>query len=225
VERGASLTLTPEPDEVQRTADGVVRATQDAGGYVQRSQVDTGEAGGTATFTLRVPSARLAEAIAALSRLAPVAATSQDATDITAATASAADRLADARAERQALLRALGRATTDREIASIKARLADNRATITRRTAALDALRRRADFATVSVLVEGRQGAAGGAHGGGWTPGDALHDAGRVLETAGGVALVAAAGLAPLAILALLVALAARGVRRRRREAALDHAR
>ena len=97
-----------------------------------------------------------------------------------------------------------------------------SRATIARRAAALDALRRRADLATVNVLVEGREGAAGGTHGGGWTPGDALHDAGTILQTAGGVALVGLAGLAPLAVLAALIALAARTARRRRREAALD---
>jgi hypothetical protein len=79
---------------------------------------------------------------------------------------------------------------------------------------------RRANFATVQVSVEGTGKPKQG--GGAWTPRDALHDAGRVLEIAGGVALIAAAVLAPLALLAALAATLARGARRRRREAALD---
>ncbi|WCB96819.1 hypothetical protein DSM104299_05587 [Baekduia alba] len=222
VQRAAELTLTPSPGDVQDTADGVVRETQAAGGYVQQSSVATRDDGGTASFTLRIPSAHLDDALAGLSKLAHVGALNQSASDITAETASAADQLSDARAERQALLRALGRATTDRQIASLKARLRDNRSEIAQRKGALDAQRRRADLATVAVNVQGTGQADSGDGGGAWTPRDALHDAGRVLEVAGGVALIALAILAPLAILALLALLAARGLRRHRRETALD---
>jgi hypothetical protein len=223
VQRAADLTLTPKPDDVQKTADGVVRETQAAGGYVQRSDIATRDDGGEATFTLRIPSARLDDTLARLSKLAHVGALSQSATDITAAVVSAADQLADARAERAALLRALGKATTDRQIASLKARLADNRSEIAQRKGALDAQRRRADLATVSVTVQGT-GEATKTDDGTWTPRDALHDAGRVLEIAGGVALIALAVLAPLAILGGLASLASRALRRRRREGALDGA-
>jgi hypothetical protein len=223
VERAAALTLTPAPDDVQDTADGVVRETQAAGGYVQHSDVATRDGGGDASFTLRIPSARLDDTLARLSKLAHVGALSQSASDITAQTASAADQLSDARAERQALLRALGRATTARQIASLKARLRDNRSEIAQRKGTLDAQRRRADLATVAVTVEGTGAPAKGEDGGGaWTPRDALHDAGRVLEVAGGVALIALAVLAPPAILAALALLAGRTVRRHRRETALD---
>jgi hypothetical protein len=223
VERAAELTLTPAPADVQDTADGVVREALAAGGYVQHSDVSVRDGGGEASLVLRIPTARLDDTLARLSKLAHVGALSQSATDITAQTASAADRLAEARAERRALLRALGRATTDRQIASLKARLRDNRAEIARRQAALDGQRRRADLATVAVTVEGTGSAAKDDNSGGaWTPRDALHDAGRVLEVAGGVALIALAVLAPLAVLAALALLAGRSVRRHRREAALD---
>ena len=132
-----------------------MRETQAAGGYVQRSDIATRDGGGEATFTLRIPSARLDDTLARLSKLAHVGALSQSASDITAAVVSAADQLSDARAERRALLRALGKATTDRQIASLKARLADNRSEIAQRKGALDAQRRRADLATVSVTVQG----------------------------------------------------------------------
>jgi hypothetical protein len=223
VQRAAELTLTPAPDDVQDTADGVVRETQAAGGYVQHSDISTSDGGGSATFTLRIPSARLDDTLSRLSKLAHVGALNQSASDITSAFVSAADQLSDARAERSALLRALGKATTGRQIASLKARLRDNRSEIAQRKGALDAQRRRADLATVSVTVQGT-GNATNKGGGAWTPRDALHDAGRVLEIAGGVALIALAVLAPLAILAALALLACRTLQRRRREGALDGA-
>jgi hypothetical protein len=224
VERGAELTLTPAPDAVQETADGVIRATQGNGGYVQQSSIQTRDDGGSASFTLRVPSRRLDATLADLSKLAHVGALNQSSQDITAQTASAADRLSDARAQRRALLQALGRASTDRQVAALKARLRDNGAEIARRRGELEAQNRRADVATVAVSIEGT-GTAEPEDDGAWTPGDALHDAGRVLEVAGGVALIALAVLAPLGVLALLTWPASRALRRRRREAALDGAR
>jgi hypothetical protein len=70
----------------------------------------------------------------------------------------------------------------------------------------------------VTIEGTGKPKAGGGA----WTPRDALHDAGRVLQVAGGVAVIALAVLLPLGILAVLALLAARALRRRRREIALD---
>lgn len=220
VERAAALTLTPAPDDVQDVADGVVRETQAAGGYVAQSSVSTTDGGGSAHFLLRIPTARLDDALARLSKLAHVGSLTQDATDITTTFTSAAERLSDARAERRALLRALGRASTDREVAALKARLRANRSEISRRKGELAAVARRARMATVNVDVEGTGRPAD--QGGAWTPGDALHDAGRVLEVAGGVALIAGAALAPLAVLGALAAALTRTARRRRREAALD---
>jgi hypothetical protein len=221
VQRAAELTLTPAADDVQDVTDGVVRETQAAGGYVQRSEIATQDGGGTASLTLRIPSARLDAVLGRLSKLAHVGALTQAGTDITATTVSAADRLADARDERRALLRALGRARTDRQIVGLKARLRDNRSQIAARKGALDAVRRRADLATVGVSVQGTGRPSEGG-GGAWTPRDALRDAGRVLEVAGGVALIALAVLAPPAVLAALAWLAVRTLRRRRRETALD---
>jgi hypothetical protein len=225
VERAASLTLTPAPADVQDTTDGVVRTTQAAGGYVQNSNVTTRANSGSAQFTLRIPAAHLDAALAQLSKLAHVGALDQSSDDITAQTSSAADHLAEATAERKALLRALGAATTTERIASLKARLADNRRAIAARRAALTTQQRRAQLATVAVDVEGRRGAAArhtDDSGGPWSPGDALHDAGRVLAIALGVALIALAVLLPLALLAALGALGARQLRRLRREVALD---
>jgi uncharacterized protein DUF4349 len=223
VERAAQLTLTPPADEVQSVAEGVTHTTQELGGYVESSQVTTNGQGGSGSLRLRIPSARLASAIERLSALAPVGSLSQGATDITGATGSAAERVADARGERTALLRALGRATTDREIASLRERLRLNRSRLARARGALESLRRRARLSTVDVTVRASADGNGGSDGGGaWTPRDALGDALRVLQVAAGVALVGAAALVPALVLGGAGVLAGRVVTRRRREQALD---
>ncbi len=56
---------------------------------------------------------------------------------------------------------------------------------------------------------------------GAWTPGDALDDAGRILQVIVGILLVVGALLAALALLVLAAVLAARLMRRRRRNAVL----
>ena len=53
-------------------------------------------------------------------------------------------------------------------------------------------------------------------------PGDALDDAGRILEVSAGVLLVAGALALPVGLVALLVWLAMRQAAQRRRERALD---
>jgi len=223
VEKSTQLSLSTTADGVQDAADGVVRVVQSLGGFVESSQVTTTGRGGTATFRLRVPVTRLDEAVRRLSALAHVASLTQSAQDITASFVSTASRLSDARAERRALLRALGKATTANEIASLRARLRLNASEIAAYKGELNALRRRADFAHVDVTIEGH-GRAPSAGAGAWTPRDALHDALRVLEVAAGVLVVGAAALAPIALLAALAALGARSLRRRRREQALDAA-
>ena len=72
----------------------------------------------------------------------------------------------------------------------------------------------------IDAILSGKPAAKHG--GGAWTPRDALHDAGRVLQVAGGVALIALAVLLPIGLLALLALPLARTLRRRRRETVLD---
>ena len=221
VERSTRLELSA--NDVQTATDGVVRATQAAGGFVQSSQVATGDGRSTASFILRVPTSRLDDALARLSRLGHVRSLQQSADDITGAYDGASGRLTEARAERRGLLRALARATTAREVSSLRARVADNRRALRRYQRDFNAVRNRADLATVSVeLVSApRRHAAALGHGS-WTPGDAAHDAVRVLEVSAGVALVALAVLVPLTLVGAAGGFAAVALRRRRREAALS---
>ncbi|HEY8641055.1 MAG TPA: DUF4349 domain-containing protein, partial [Solirubrobacterales bacterium] len=84
-------------------------------------------------------------------------------------------------------------------------------------------LQRRANFSHVSLeVVTGNQATIPGAGGGHWTIGDALHDAGRVLAVAAGVALLAMAVALPLALLGGAAWAARRIYLRRAREQTLS---
>jgi hypothetical protein len=227
VQRSAELVLQVPTGKFDSTSDDVVRTVDRFGGIVANSTSASGDgSGGEANFELRIPTGRLDDALAALSKLGHVTQRSQDLVDITGSFTSAAARLSDARAERRGLLKALGRASTKQQIDSLRARLRDVRSQIARLNGALEALRRRADLSTVSVTVRGggSESDPGAGSGASWTPGDAARDAVRVLEVIAGVLLIALAIAAPLGILALLGAFGVRATRRRRREAALDPA-
>ncbi|MCW3015373.1 MAG: hypothetical protein JWO02_2465 [Solirubrobacterales bacterium] len=227
VEQTTRLSLTTSAGKLQEVADGVVRVTQAAGGVVEQSSVDSTDRGGTAAFTLSVPSAKADETVKRLSALAHVSSMSQSATDITGSFVSVVDRLSDARAERRALLKALDAAKTPEGIARLRDRIRANRAEIATLKGQLNGLRNRANNTVLSVTLTARgaeAGDKGGAGGGSWTPGDAAGDALRVLEVAAGVLLITLAVALPLGLLLAPALLGARVARRRRREQALDAA-
>jgi hypothetical protein len=220
-ERSATMTLAARPRQIDAVAAGILRVTDNAGGFVASSTVSDG--GGS--FELRIPSERLDKALADLSRLAKVRERSQSSRDITAETVSARERLREARREREGLLNALAKATTINETEAIKARLRSVNREIASARSAVRRVVNRADYANVSVeLVAERGGAAVPGDDGRWTPGDAARDAVRVLEVAAGIGVIALALLLPLALLGGLATAAARVIGRRRRERALDMA-
>jgi hypothetical protein len=218
VERSTALDLTTSSEDFQDVVNGIVRETKAAGGVVASSQVVAGGDGGSASFVLRVPDDRAGAAVARIGELADVASLSESTQDITGAFTSVQDRLQDARDERAALLRALGRAGTGAEADRIERRLRRARSRISRLEGGLRSLRRRSTSSRIDVSVGTREGAGVGA--GTWTPGDAARDALRVLEVVAGIALVVAAVLVPFALLALL-GVGVQRARRRRRESVL----
>jgi hypothetical protein len=220
VERSASLALAAPPDEVERVADGIGRVTDEVGGFVAAASVSSN--GGD--FSLRIPTARLDDALARLSRLAHVRERERRSQDITAQSVSARTRLREAEAERRSLLRQLARADTPNETASVRARLRTVSREIEAARARVRRVDNRASFADVTVSLVSDEDVGGAAADGQWTPGDAAADAVRVLEVAVGVALVALAAALPLLLMLLLAWLASRQVVRRRRERALDMA-
>jgi hypothetical protein len=219
VERSVTITLGTSRRQVDRVATEIGDVTADLGGYVARSSISSSGGG---DLQLRIPTRRLDTAIQRLSKLAKVTDLSRSSQDITAAVVSARDQLQDARAERKALLTQLATATTINETESIRARL---RIVSNEIAAARNTLRRRtnrANFADVAVTLGIARGEDNDDEGGAWTPGDAFHDALRVLEVIAGVAVIAAAIAIPLLVAWLLGWMARRGVTRRRRERALD---
>jgi hypothetical protein len=218
-QRAASLTLAPKPEAVQSVADQVAQLTVREGGFVQSSHVSRQSgAGGSAELRLSVPSAHLTAALASLGRLAPTREESQSLQDITDQYGAARRKLADAVAERQALLRALARASTQSQIESLHARIALAAGAVTRARTAFGAISRRGSNSTVEVTVLG-DAHAGSEHS---TLGNGLHDALDVLKAVAVVLLVALAVLVPLAIVLALIALTRRASRRRLRERALS---
>jgi hypothetical protein len=119
----------------------------------------------------------------------------------------------------------LAAAATETARASRRAALRRAEQRIVLRKRDLAALNREVAYATVDLTITGTRRHTGpAAHGSSWTPGDALHDAGRVLEVSLGIALVVLAVCVPLGLLAGAAALAARLLVRRRRDHALDMA-
>jgi hypothetical protein len=216
VQRGVEMTLAAPRRQIDGVAAQIGDITAALGGYVARSSVSTASGG---DLQLRIPTRRLDTAVQRLSKVAKVRGLTRTAEDITGAFVSARSRLSDARAERKSLLKQLANATTLNETESIRARLRDVSREIAVARASLQRVSNRANFADVTItLVATRGGAAAGT----WTPGDAFHDALRVLEVIAGVAVIAAAVAVPLLVAWLLGWLARRGLTRRRRERALD---
>lgn len=220
VERSAEVTLAARPRDIDKAAAGILRVTDQVGGYVVSSTVSSGSSG---QFELRVPERRLADALTRLSRVAHVRQRTQSAQDITGEVVSVRERLTDARTERRGLLRQLARADTTNETASIRARLRLVSGQIAAAKRDLRRVQTRASYSSIAVtLLAERRRAAAGDEDGSWTPGDALDDAVRILELGAGVLLVALAIVLPLGLLALPAWLATRHAAQRRRERALD---
>jgi len=224
IERSANLTLGTDPDQVQAVAGKVIDVLGRYRGIVLSSSVrDGGEGEAGATFEVLIPSGRLGAALTDLSAIADVRSRSENTLDITAPFVSSRERLRDARAEAEGLLRQLAAASTDSERASVKAQLRIVRGRIAAFRSQVNRLQRRANFSHVSLeVVTGNQATIPGAGGGHWTIGDALHDAGRVLAVAAGVALLAMAVALPLALLGGAAWAARRIYLRRAREQTLS---
>jgi hypothetical protein len=214
-QQAASVSLATPPGNVQAVANSVARVAVSDGGYVQGSNVQVQQKGTSeASIVLSVPSEHLSMALRSIGGLAALGGESQSSQDITGTYESARRRVADASAERQALLHALAAASTQGEIDSLRARLSQASAALTSAHAALAAVSRRASTAEVEVSIVGEARSASE----GSTLHRGLHDAGEVLS----FVVVVAAVLVPLALV-LLVLGAGRGAwRRYRRERVLE---
>jgi hypothetical protein len=227
VERGAELVLRSAPGEIEADAKEVFATVRAAHGIVLDSSIHdwTANAGShageaRAGFELLIPSGRLGDTMASLSRIAAVRSRHESTSDITAPTMTVRDRLRDSEAKIEGLLAQLANTASDEERATVEGELRRERRRAAALRGQLDRLHRRARFARVTVRIEG--GATGDSGSASWGVDDALGDAGRILVIAAGVVVIGLAALAPLALIALLAWLASRAWVRRRREQALS---
>jgi hypothetical protein len=219
VARGASLTLASSPAQLQGVANEVVSSTQRLGGIVESSNVSVHGLSSYASFSLSVPSARLAQLISTLSSLTAVRSLDQSASDITNSYDQASTQLADEKAQRQALTRALAQASTLTQAQTIQQKIAAEDSAIAATTDHVGALLTRGHNAGVSVQIVATSAAAGA--GGSGPVKRALNDSLAVLDVALAIALVALAIVLPVGLVALLLFWAASAVRQRARERAL----
>jgi hypothetical protein len=209
IERSSYIVLGTKPGEVSGAAAKVYEAVHAAGGYVLNSSVQSGTTGATgASFELSIPTAKLDDALGAISAIAEVRERHDATNDITAPTVSVAEELADSNAAIEGLLKQLGEVETEAEQESVEARLREERRHHAAIRASLDHLHQRALMSEVSVRIVTKDGAGvtpPSKDNGDWGVGDALHDAGHILTIAAGVTLVGLAILAPFALLALIL--------------------
>jgi hypothetical protein len=218
--QSVSITLSTKPADVEDVSDKVIRIADTLGGYIQRSSITARQ---RADLTVRVPSDKLQPALTQLSRVAHVSSRTQDTEDVTDQASQLNAAVRDARAYRDSLRNRLAKATSDTQAASLRARLARAEQSLRARQRQVAQLTRQTSYATIDVNIRGnRHSGAVAAPAGRWTPGDALHDAGRVLEVVAGIAVIAGAILLPIALLAALAVALSRLLNRRRRERALE---
>jgi hypothetical protein len=216
VARDASMRLSTEPDEVDDVADGVIEVTERYDGIVLRSDVQTQAERARATFDLRIPAQNLQATLADLSDLASVSERDEASLDVTAPFVSAEERFDVAKAEVDALVDGLTQADSAGEIAQIRERLRVARGELAAARAELATLKQRTDFSKLAVTVVGDGDSDG------WSLGDAIDDAGSVLEDLTGATLVALAALIPFALILGGGWLLHTRMRRSRRDKMLD---
>lgn len=223
VERSAEMILSASPAAVHIDAAKVFDAVHAVKGIVLGSSIrDGGEGEAGAWFDLLIPAARLGDALASFSRIDEVRSRHEATQDITAPTVGVGERLNDSQARIDGLLTQLTQAETAGERSSVETELSVERRRHARLRARLADLSRRAHLSRVSLRIDtGSAGAGSGAAGGSWGVDDALGDAGRILATAAGVAVIGLAVIGPLALIALLAWLVNRAWVRHRREHAL----
>jgi hypothetical protein len=228
IARRVDLALSASPDRFRDAADGVLDVIRDHRGFVVRSSVSGGDPDvtrsqlGHANFELRIPVGELPAAMGDLSDLGHVISRTDGTRDITSRFVSVKKRIAALEETRRNLLRQLAEAVTPTEQESIRRRLAIVEAQLSAAQEDLGAAQRRVHLVPVSVTIDADRALAGDGDAGGWSLGDAVGDAGKVLSVTAGVLLVSAAVLGPLAILAVLAWLVVRTLARLRRERALD---
>jgi hypothetical protein len=221
IERTSTLDIGVAQDSIQSAAQRVFTLAGRFGGYVEQSNVSSGAAGqGGASFDVRLPSSRLATAIAALSGLGHVRSENDTTNDVTDELNSLQRSLGELQAERSSLLRQLAGASEAQQAATLKARLHAVDVRIAQLGGTLRVLTARINYTSLALSLTPE--ASAGAASGDLTPGAAARDAARILDAALAVLVIGAAAVLPLAVMIIAASIAVAVIRRRLREQALD---
>lgn len=218
VARNAKITLGTDPDKVQDVANQVVKVVDRYRGFVLNSEVTDGPKGRAgAEFALRIPAGSLEKAIADLSGISDLRSRSQGLTDITAPIDSNTKRIRKAKGRIEVLRTELEQTADPVEQRRLENRIRARRWSIRAARLQLKRLKRRVDYAPVflSVVTSADSSSDGSSK---WGLSNALDDAGHILATAAGVAVLALAVAIPIGLVVLLaLALNRAWVRRSRR--------
>lgn len=202
--RDARITLGTDPEGVQKVVNEVVATVDRFRGFVLTSSVTDGPEGQAgARFSLRIPVGSLDRAIAELSGIADLRARSQGLTDVTAPISSAERQMRKARARISVLEAELEQATDPVEQRRLENRIRAQRWSVASARNQLKLLERRSSYApvAVNVVTPGDDQPDGSSR---WGLSDALDDAGHIVATAAGVAVLALAVAIPIGLVVLL---------------------
>jgi hypothetical protein len=212
-----SASLTLAVDDTDALSDATQRAlsiARDLGGHVVSVQYATGTEG-AASLTLRVPSARAADAVTRLSALGTILAQNVQIDDLQESLDTLDGQLERLRAQIAALNVALERAETAAERARLLERRAQAQAQLRELRANRAATAEAARNATIQLDLRTEEGSGVAAPGSGLDR--AIDKAVAILAWEAVVVLALAVALAPVALVALAV-WGARRARRRREE-------
>jgi Domain of unknown function (DUF4349) len=221
VERTATLDVGVTPSAIDSKSHQVFTLVSSLGGYVRTSNVSSGSGQGGASFDIRVPSSNLSAAISQLSGLGHVRSENNTTNDVTEQLGSLQHSIGDLRAERESLLKQIAQTSEGARVEELKAHLHNVEGVLAHYEGSLRALTSRIDYAPLALTLT-PEAAPASTHSGELTPGSAAHDAGRILEAALAVLVIAAAALLPLGAIALAAWMILGSARRRLREHALD---
>lgn len=213
-ERSASLGLATDAGKLEDAANGVVQVTERYDGIVDSSTVHAGGSNGHASFSLRIPTQHLNDAMTDLSDLGRVTTRDTGTSNITGAYVDAGKAYADARAKVDSLLEQVNSASPS-EAPAIRLQLDAARQQLAAARTALRGLKQHVAYTPVTVQITAQGD-------GNWSIGDAADDAVNVLEAIGGALLITLAVAIPLGALLAIAWFGGHALRRRQRESTLD---
>ena len=214
---GAALSLqVDDTDALSEATQRALAIARDLGGYVVSVHYATGDEG-TASMTLRVPSASAADAVTRLSALGTILAQNVQIDDLQESLDGLDRRQQQVRARIAALTAAIDRADNDAERARLEEQRAQARAELRELRASRAATAAEARTATVQLDLRTKESEGGAVPGSGSRLDRALDKALAVLAWEGVVLLAVALAAAPFVLVAA-AAWATRRMRRRREE-------